>query len=68
MHARDPQWRPDVIVEGGAAEMRWERWTGWQAGDPGWRVHRIDTSGTRLEWTVESVLSWISREQERTTR
>ena len=33
MHAVDPQWRPDVIREGGAAEMRWERWEGWQRGD-----------------------------------
>ena len=65
MHARDPQWRPDVIMEHGVSSMRWERWLDWQAGDPRWRNQRIDTFGCSLEQTVESVASWIHDEQKR---
>ena len=67
MHARDPQWRPDVITNGGLSAMRWERWRDWQAGDPRWRTHRIDTSAGNLAQTVEHVAMWISREQKRET-
>ena len=35
-HAGDPSWRPDVIVEGGAPGMHWQRWSDWKRGDPRW--------------------------------
>ncbi|MEU9883498.1 hypothetical protein [Streptomyces phaeochromogenes] len=30
-HARDPSFRPDVIINGSWPEMAWHRWTTWTA-------------------------------------
>lgn len=62
MHARDPQWRPDVITTDGGPEMRWDRWQRWTARDPRWRTTRIDTTGHELGDTVQMVQAWIDRE------
>ena len=62
MHARDPQWRTDVIIEPSIPEMRWERWSDWKAGDPRWRVNYIDTSDGNLEITVDKIVTWITEE------
>jgi hypothetical protein len=33
-HSTDPTWMPEVIrVPGSTAEMQWDRWTSWKAGD-----------------------------------
>lgn len=61
MHARDPQWRPDVITDNGGTEMRWERWQDWTAGDPRWRTSRIDTTDRTVSDTVQAVRTWIER-------
>lgn len=60
MHAVDPQWRPDVIREGSAGEMNWERWNGWMRGDERWRVHVIDTTRLALSETVDHISAWIT--------
>ena len=59
MHAVDPQWRQDVIREGGAAEMRWERWEDWQRGDRRWQVRVIDTTAMTMEEVAAEVSRWV---------
>jgi hypothetical protein len=59
MHADDPQWRQDVIMSGGAGEMRWDRWTSWQRGDPRWRVSVLETMHHTVEETVDQVARWV---------
>lgn len=60
VHAVDPQWRPDVIREGGAEEMRWARWDGWRRGDPRWpSVWRLDTTGLGVGDAVARISAWI---------
>ena len=61
-HAVDPQWMPGVIRQGDA-DMRWERWSDWQAGDPRWRVHVIDTSAKPLEAVADELRAWIEAER-----
>ncbi len=56
MHAVDPQWRPDVIQDGGDAEMHWHRWQNWQRGDARWQTFVIDTSFL----TIDQVCSAVS--------
>jgi len=58
-HAADPQWRQDVIREGGWGRMRWERWEHWQRGDRRWDVVRVDTSLASVAETVEQLARWI---------
>jgi hypothetical protein len=62
-HSEDPTWRPDVIREGSAEVMRWERWSGWQRGDPRWRVRTIDTSALRGAAVADQLSSWIDDER-----
>ena len=59
-HARDPNYRPDVIRAGGWGQMRWERWAGWSAGDPRWRFDVLDTRSITPEAMARRVLAWIS--------
>jgi hypothetical protein len=59
MHADDPQWRQDVIRSDGAGDMRWERWTNWQRGDPRWRVWVLETMHLTVEETVNHVARWV---------
>jgi len=60
MHAADPQWRQDVIREGGWPAMRWERWDSWQRGDPRWNVWVLDTAQLTIEETTERVAAWVA--------
>ena len=63
-HASDPQWMPEVIRrEGGWPEMRWNRWSDWQVGDPRWRVHRLDTSTLAIAMIAEQLAHWITEER-----
>lgn len=64
MHARDPQWHPNVVVDG-ASDMVWERWRDWTAGDPRWSTHRLDTTGLTVTQTAERLVAWIDRERTR---
>jgi len=63
VHAVDPQWRQDVIVQGRPCEMQWERWTSWKRGDPRWRVHVIDTTDLTIEQVVGQIVTWVQAEQ-----
>jgi hypothetical protein len=59
VHAVDPQWSPDVIRDGGAPGMRWERWAGWRRGDPRWREEVIDTTPLSPAQVAAAVARWI---------
>ena len=53
---------PEVIRRGNA-DMRWERWSDWQAGDPRWRVHVVDTTGRSVQETADDLRAWIEAER-----
>jgi hypothetical protein len=57
-HVQDPAWRPEVITDAGWDEMRWERWSSLQRGDPRWSFDTIDTSELSVEQVAERVLDW----------
>lgn len=62
-HAADPSGEQHVLTEPPTeVPMRWERWADWRAGDPRWRVARIDTSDAPADRVAETLLAWI-REQ-----
>lgn len=63
MHAVDPQWRRDVIKDGGAPEMVWQRWEDWQRGDERWQVRVIDTTKLTIDQVAVEVASWIRERQ-----
>ncbi len=63
MHAVDPQWRPDVIRNSGAAELVWERWKTWQRDDPRWKVWLLDTTALSISEVVERTSEWIREEK-----
>ena len=63
MHAVDPQWRQDVIREGGAPEMRWERWESWRSGDMRWQVHLIDTTVMTIEEVASEISKWVEKQR-----
>ena len=62
-HARDPQWRPEVIRAAGDPSMRWERWADWHAGDPRWRVRVVDSTGPRVDEVADALLAWVEEER-----
>jgi len=59
MHAVDPQWRPDVIQNGGDPSMRWERWSAWQRGDPRWQVWTLDTTYLTVGEVAQKIADWV---------
>ncbi|MEU4606621.1 hypothetical protein AB0F43_26815 [Kribbella sp. NPDC023972] len=59
-HARDPQYRPEVIIEGSWPEMAWHRWSTWTKDDPRWSTHLLDTTDQPLEHSVAILERWIS--------
>ncbi len=59
MHADDPQWRQDVIRDGGADGMCWERWDSWRRGDPRWDAWVLETMRLSVEETVEQMVRWV---------
>lgn len=54
-HARDPGARQEVVTAAGWPSMRWQRWTGWTADDPRWRVPVVDTTGLAPEAVAAQV-------------
>jgi hypothetical protein len=54
---------PQVIRQGDA-EMHWERCSGWDAVDPRWRVHVIETSYASVEQVADELTGWIEAERE----
>jgi hypothetical protein len=63
MHAVDPQWRQDVIVEDAEPGMRWERWRDWRRGNLGWRVTTHDTTGSSIREVARAVNEWCQGER-----
>jgi GNAT superfamily N-acetyltransferase len=63
MHVVDPQWRPDVIRQGGAEGMRWQRWASWQRGDPRWRAWVLDTTLLSVHQAAERVAAWVQAQR-----
>lgn len=59
-HARDPRYRPEVLLEGSRPGDAWHRWTGWPSDDPRWSTRILDTTGQPLERSVEQVEAWIA--------
>lgn len=59
VHAVDPQWRPDVIRDGGSPAMRWERWETWVRGDPRWQVAVIDTTRLSVPEVAARLADWV---------
>jgi hypothetical protein len=53
-HARDPRHRPEVIINGGWAAMRWERWA-----EADWSFDVIDTSGRGPADVAADALTWV---------
>ena len=63
-HATDPTWMPEVIrPENSTAEMQWHRWSAWEAGDPRWRVHAVDTTTLPVERVADELVKWIEEER-----
>lgn len=63
-HAADPTHEQHVITSDGLPSMRFDRWTGWAAGDPRWRVRVIDTTDRQPDEVARDAEAWI-REQRR---
>jgi len=61
VHAADPGWRPDVVRDGSAPGMRWERWEGWRRGDPRWQVMVIDTTPLTVAEVAGQIARWVQR-------
>lgn len=59
LHARDHRYEQRVLLSRNHPRSVWERWTGWAAGDPRWRVFTNDSSTQDVEATVGAVSDWI---------
>ena len=64
-HARDPRYRPEVIVNDGWPSMAWRRWTDWRSGDPRWRTHVLDTTDQPVARSVDQVEQWVMSQRSR---
>jgi hypothetical protein len=64
VHAVDPAWRPDVVMRDGEEDYVWQRWKGWQRGEPRWCVFRLDTTRLTISDVGERLADWIRREAE----
>ncbi|WP_199808498.1 hypothetical protein [Streptomyces sp. NRRL S-146] len=62
-HALDPSHRQDVIIDNRWPEMVWDRWTGWNAGDPRWLTHLLDTTDQPVTESVDQVEQWIKEQR-----
>ncbi|MER6447160.1 hypothetical protein [Streptomyces venezuelae] len=63
-HARDPRYRPDVIIDDSWREMAWHQWTGWTAGDRRWSTHVIDTTDQSVADSADQVEQWVAERRE----
>lgn len=59
-HAADPGHMPEVLTAAGWEQMRWERWLGWERGDPRWQVEVIDTSNREIGQVAAAALAWAT--------
>ena len=60
-HASDPAHAPEVLTTHSWTPMRWDRWTGWTAGDPRWQTEVIDTTDRTIDDCAADVQAWIAR-------
>jgi hypothetical protein len=58
-HAVDPKFQQGVLLEEGAGELNWERWTGWSRTDPRWQVAVIDSSDAEPSQIAQVLTSWM---------
>jgi broad-specificity NMP kinase len=58
-HVADHRYRPDVILQDGWSEMRWDRWTGAGQSALPWSSHVIDTTERRPVEVSRLVAEWI---------
>ena len=65
VHAVDPGWCPEVIIENSYGSMRWDNWRGWLRGDPRWQQTIIDTSGKKIAQITAEVARWIESQVNR---
>ncbi|WP_329485426.1 AAA family ATPase [Kitasatospora sp. NBC_01246] len=63
-HARDPRYRPDVIINDSWPEMAWQHWTEWTADDRRWSTHLIDTTDQPITDSADQVTQWIAGQRE----
>lgn len=68
MHASDPQWRPDIILDNSHPAMQWSRWTRWRRGDTRWHVDVIDTTHLTIAQVVSEISKWVFHETGRFVR
>ncbi len=59
-HVVDHRYRPEVIINGGWEEMRWEVWNSEVVTRVPWKTWTIDTSHLSAREVAERVLSWIA--------
>ena len=57
VHQQLPGWRPDVLIDGGWQEMRWERWHGREHVD--WPGQTLDASGLTPQQCAGRVAAWL---------
>lgn len=62
VHAVDPTWCPEVIMQDSYDLMNWDNWRGWSRGDPRWREPIIDTTGKKIDQITAAVARWIESE------
>jgi energy-coupling factor transporter ATP-binding protein EcfA2 len=60
-HARDPRHMPHVISTNGWEEMRWERLSRLEAGDPAWQMQVLDTSELEPAAVAAEIEAWCRR-------
>ncbi len=60
-HAADPRWFAGPLRGDGGGDFRWERWTGWDRGDPRLSIDAIDTTGEESAATAARLVEWFER-------
>jgi hypothetical protein len=58
-HAANPGHRPEVIIQDGWEEMRWDRWVGRNDVRSSWNVYVINTTESEPEDIAAKVVTWI---------
>lgn len=58
-HVVDHRHRPEVIMQDGWREMRWDRWLNDEQTHVPWRSYRIDTTTLQPADVAERVAAWI---------
>ncbi|UIJ34964.1 hypothetical protein [Allobranchiibius sp. GilTou73] len=59
-HAVDAAFHPEVLTEGAAAGMRWDRWLPGAGTGPSWMVEVINTTEQDVTTTAAALRDWVS--------